>query len=255
MVGRIHSCESMGTVDGPGIRFVVFLQGCALRCIYCHNPDTWDFAGGETISAPALMEKIKRCRPYFAAEGGVTVSGGEALLQQEFVTELFTLCRAEGIHTALDTSGCLLDERTAALLAVTDLCLLDVKWSEETAYRQNSGCSLGQVLAFLSLLAQKRVPVWVRQVSIPGLTGSKAQVDRLVSLVSPYPNVEKIELLAFHKLCEVKYHDLGLAFPLAHVPEMDREALAKLQQYAGQRLAQSRRQIEMSAHGPGEKGK
>lgn len=240
--GRIHSFESMGTADGPGVRYIVFLQGCRLRCLYCHNPDTWAINGGACYTPGEVLTKLKRYRPYFTRGGGVTVSGGEALLQPEFVTELFTLCRQEGIHTALDTSGQGVDAHTPALLAVTDLCLLDVKWCSEQAYQAYSGGSLAEVTAFLSLLAKAQVPTWIRQVMIPGMTDSKAGIDALIRLVSPYPCVEKIELLPFRKLCEVKYHQLGMDFPLAQVAEMEQDVLAVLQRYAETKFAQHRSQ-------------
>lgn len=163
MMGRIHSVESFGSVDGPGIRYVVFLQGCPLRCGYCHNPDTWTFAGGAEMSAEELFQKIRRYRAYFGEEGGVTVSGGEALMQPEFVTELFRLCHADGINTCLDTSGCVWNDQVEALLEETDTVLLDIKMTSEEDYARYIGGSLKQTMKFLSELHRRGIPTWVRQ--------------------------------------------------------------------------------------------
>ena len=158
MTGRVHSLESFGSVDGPGIRFVVFLQGCPLRCAYCHNPDSWTINAGTEMEAEELFRKIRRYKAYFGEQGGVTVSGGEALLQPEFVTELFRLCHADGINTCLDTSGCLLDERVMALLDETDTVLLDIKMTTEEDYREYIGGSLRRTMEFLQELHRREDP-------------------------------------------------------------------------------------------------
>ena len=213
MTGRIHSFQSLGTLDGPGLRTVVFLQGCPLRCGYCHNPDTWDFSGGETVEAADIAARVLRYKSYFGAEGGLTVSGGEALAQAGFVAELFERCHREGIHTCLDTSGCLQAKQEAALLAHTDLCLLDIKFTTDEEYLRYTGGHLDTVLAFLRRLEAAAIPVWIRQVIVPGLNDTPEQIDRLNALIAPYGNVRKVELLAFHKLCVEKYQALGIPFP------------------------------------------
>ena len=228
MEGRVHSLQSLGTVDGPGLRYVVFLQGCPLRCVYCHNPDTWDPAGGAVMDTEELVEKILRCRPYFGAEGGVTVSGGEPLLQAEFVTQLFARLKQEGVHTALDTSGAGDLGKAPALLEVTDLVLLDLKFPTEEGYRQHCRGSLGQTEAFAALVAEKQVPLWVRHVVVPGLNDTLEDMAAVRSWARRQPTLEKIEWLPFHNLCLEKYQQLGVPFPLADTPPMDRERLDRL---------------------------
>lgn len=228
MEGRVHSLQSLGTVDGPGLRYVVFLQGCPLRCVYCHNPDTWDPAGGAVMGTEELVEKILRCRPYFGTEGGVTVSGGEPLLQAEFVTQLFARLKQEGVHTALDTSGAGDLRKAPALLEVTDLVLLDLKFPTEEGYRQHCRGSLGQTEAFAALVAEKQVPLWVRHVVVPGLNDTLEDMAAVRSWARRQPTLEKIEWLPFHNLCLEKYQQLGVPFPLADTPPMDRERLDRL---------------------------
>lgn len=228
MEGRVHSLQSLGTVDGPGLRYVVFLQGCPLRCVYCHNPDTWDPAGGAVMDTEELVEKILRCRPYFGAEGGVTVSGGEPLLQAGFVTQLFARLKQEGVHTALDTSGAGDLRKAPALLTVTDLVLLDLKFPTEEGYRQHCRGSLGQTEAFAALVAEKQVPLWVRHVVAPGLNDTLEDMAAVKSWAQRQPTLEKIEWLPFHNLCLEKYQQLGVPFPLANTPPMDREKLDRL---------------------------
>ena len=220
MNGQIHSIQSLGTLDGPGVRCVVFLQGCPLRCIYCHNPDTWNPSGGVNMTPQEVFEKIKRYRSYYGSEGGVTVSGGEPLMQSAFVTELFTLCRQSGIHTAIDTSGHGADLKGLdSLLAVTDLVLLDVKMTTEDAYRQNIGGSLSKTLQMLDLLEENKIPVWIRHVVVPGVTDSEENLERLAKLLSGKRCIQKVEFLPFRKLCKEKYQQLGIDFPLADTDE------------------------------------
>lgn len=243
MMGRIHSVESFGSVDGPGIRYVVFLQGCPLRCAYCHNPDTWPLAGGTEMSAQELFQKIRRYKPYFGEEGGVTVSGGEALLQPEFVRELFLLCHSEGINTALDTSGCVLGEAVLALLEETDTVLLDIKMTTEEAYATYTGGSLAATMAFLQELHRRGIPTWVRQVIVEGLNDTPEDIQALNALMAPYDNIVKVELLPFHKLCRSKYEKLGIPFRFDCYPETGEATIRRLQpalvlpgkQYKGRR--------------------
>ena len=218
MTGNIHSIQSLGTVDGPGVRTVVFMQGCPLRCGYCHNPDTWDPNAGETADTAEVFAKIKRFRPYFGPEGGVTVSGGEALLQPDFVRELFTLCKNEGIHTALDTSGCLWNEKVEGLLEVTDLVLLDIKMTTDADYREYIGCSLEKPLFFLHKLEEKGIPAWIRHVVVPGLTDAPENIRRLRELLKGFSCIQKVEFLPFHKICVPKYEKLGIPFPFDRFP-------------------------------------
>lgn len=174
------------------------------------------------------MDKIRRLRSYFGREGGVTVSGGEPLMQAEFVTELFRLCRSEGISCALDTSGCILNGKTEELLELCDLVLLDYKYTDAEDYEKNTGCSMERVDAFLDKLELMKKRVWLRQVIIPGLNDTEASVKKLYALAHKYECVEKVELLPFRKLCTEKYKAMGIDFPLAETPEADAELIARL---------------------------
>ncbi len=227
-MGRIHSLQSLGTVDGPGVRFVAFLQGCPLRCGCCHNPDTWEIGGGTEMSAEELVQKALRCRDYFGAQGGITLSGGEPLLQADFVREVFTLCHEAGVHTCLDTSGCVLTESVKAALAVTDRVLLDVKYVTEEAYRAHVGCSMEAVTAFLAYLNEQGIPTTLRQVTIPTLNDTAESVTTLRELAAAHDCVGGVELLPFRKICQGKYDEMGLPFPFAPLPEPPPEQMAGL---------------------------
>ena len=231
MTGRIHSIQSLGAVEGPGLRAVAFLQGCPLRCAYCHNPDTWDFSGGTEITPQELARKLLRYRPYFRGKGGVTLTGGEPLAQAPFVEEVFRLLRAQGVHTALDTS-CMGDlDAAARVLAHTSLVLADVKFLTREDYRRYCGGSLDRVWDFLRLTGQMGVPLWIRHVVVPGLTDGEAHIRALGRELRRFPNVEKVELLPFRKLCLEKYQAMGLPFPLEQVPEMDEAACRGLERF------------------------
>lgn len=229
MTGRIHSIQSLGTLDGPGVRTVVFMQGCPLRCAYCHNPDTWDMGGGSEITSEALFDKIKRYKPYYKHAGGVTFSGGEPLLQAAFIRETAELCRQNGIHVALDTSGCIWDADAEALLDVVDLVLLDIKMVSEAQYRQYTGGSLKRTMLFLKRLDSRDIKTWIRHVVVPGMNDTAKSILALQSLTAPYTCIEKTELLPFRKLCLEKYQRMGIPFPLAHTAEMKREQIETLQ--------------------------
>lgn len=231
MIGRIHSFQSMGTVDGPGVRSVVFLQGCPLRCPYCHNPDTWDRNGGTAQEAREIFKTVQRYKPYFGENGGVTVSGGEPLLQAEFVTELFTLCRADGISTALDTSGVRLDESVKALLKVTDIVLLDIKFPDTARYQKYIGIPLETVQKFLEYLQAQQKRVIVRQVITPAVNDTPQDIAALGTFCAQYPCIEKIELLPFLKLCAEKYEAMGIEFPFGKYEAMDAKRTEELKKY------------------------
>ena len=230
MTGRINSIQTLGTVDGPGVRFVLFMQGCPLRCAYCHNPDTWDLSGGYEVTAEEIFEKVKRYREYFGKDGGVTVSGGEPTMQADFVRELFELCKKEGIHTALDTSGCLWNERVEKLLEVTDLCLLDYKMCNPADYEKYTRCKKASVDFFLSELQKRNIDTWLRQVIVKGINDSTESVKALYTVADSHSCVKKVELLKFRKLCAPKYENLGIEFPFRNIPETtaaDIDALKK----------------------------
>ncbi|OPZ93448.1 MAG: Pyruvate formate-lyase 1-activating enzyme [Firmicutes bacterium ADurb.Bin419] len=222
--GRIHSFESFGTVDGPGIRFVVFMQGCPFRCLYCHNPDTWSTDSGSLYSAIEVFDKIRRYIPYFKnSGGGVTVSGGEPLLQAEFITELFKLCKEEGIHTAIDTNG-FVDSDSAVvneLLDFTDLVLLDIKHIDDQKHKTLTGCSNRDVLKFAKHLDNRKTPVWLRYVVVPGLTDYQPDVKKLNKFITELSNIENIELLPFHKIGEYKWKELDIEYKLFDTPPAD----------------------------------
>jgi pyruvate formate lyase activating enzyme len=233
MTGRINSIQTLGTVDGPGVRFVLFMQGCPLRCAYCHNPDTWDFAGGYEVSAEEIFEKVKRYREYFGKDGGITVSGGEPTAQADFVCELFSLCKSEGIHTALDTSGCLWNEKIEKLLEVTDLCLLDYKMCNAEDYEKYTRCNKASVDRFLDELQKRNIPAWLRQVIVKGINDSADSVRILYDVADAHPCVKKVELLKFRKLCAPKYENLGLEFPFGNIPETKAEDISAIMSAIG----------------------
>lgn len=233
-MARIHSFQSLGTVDGPGVRFVVFMQGCALRCPYCHNPDTWDMNGGKEYSVQQVLDRILRVRGYLS--GGVTVSGGEPLLQADFVAELFEKLHEHGIHCCLDTSGYPLPENLGALLSNTDLVLLDVKASDAASHKERFGLSIDEPLAFLRHLEKRGIKTWVRHVVVPGINDDLANLDRLAELLRPFSVIKKVEILPFHKLCIEKYEEMGLEFPYKALPAMDKEKALSLQAYINKKL-------------------
>lgn len=229
MTGRVHSIQSMGTLDGPGIRYVIFLAGCNLRCGCCHNPDTWNIADGKEYTAEELIGRALRFREYFGDEGGITLSGGEPLLQAEFAAELFALAKEKGINTCLDTSGSILNDKVKALLSHTDRVLLDVKYTDDESYRRHVGCSIDAPLAFLDYLDREGIKTTVRQVIIPTLNDTKESIERLKNVTRVHPCVDKIELLPFRKVCSVKYDKLGIDFPFANLPTPSAEEMKKLE--------------------------
>ena len=228
MKGRVHSVQSLGAVDGPGVRYVVFLQGCPLRCAYCHNPDTWDFAGATEREAAELVKEICRFKPYFGTKGGVTVSGGEPLQQAPLVEELFRLLHEEGIHTALDTSGVGDLEAARRMLEHTDLVLGDLKFATAEEYKTYCKADMDKVLAFYRLVSEMKVPLWVRHVVVPGLNDTLEDMGKIKFLAESFPTLEKIEWLPFHNLCLEKYQQMGIPFPLEGTDNMDELRLEEL---------------------------
>ena len=226
--GNIHSIQSLGTVDGPGVRFVVFMQGCNLRCGCCHNPDTWEMTGGTEYTADEILQRVLRCREYFGKDGGITISGGEPLLQSEFCRELFTLCHEVGINTCLDTSGSILNDDVKSLLEVTDRVLLDVKFTNDADYREFAGCSMEKPLEFLKYLQSKEIKTTLRQVIIPTLTDNCDNVKHIKQIADNHPCVDKIELLPFRKICQTKYDNMGLEFRFGNLPEPTKDKMQEL---------------------------
>lgn len=232
MTGKIHSFESFGTVDGPGIRFVVFMQGCPMRCKYCHNPDTWNYSVGKEYSAREVAERALKYKSYLKG-GGVTVSGGEPLLQLEFLTELFTLLKQEGIHTAIDTSGIAFDRRNGEkfneLLKVCDLFLLDIKHIESEEHKKLTGHDNKNILDFARFLSENGKDMWIRHVLVPGITDNDEYLLKLKQFIDTLSTVKRVEVLPYHTMGEVKYEKLGLPYPLKGLtpPESERVENAK----------------------------
>ena len=212
MQGLVHSFQSLGTVDGPGIRYVVFLQGCPLRCGCCHNPDTWAIDGGKVYSAEQIVTSACRYKEYFGKDGGITVSGGEPLLQAEFVKQIFSLSHENNLNTCLDTSGCIINDSVISLLDFTDRVLLDVKYTNDELYKKHVGCSFNSVIKFLDLLEDKKIPTTIRQVIIPTLNDSNQNIIELKEIIKGRKCVDKVELLPFKKICTVKYEQMGIEF-------------------------------------------
>jgi pyruvate formate lyase activating enzyme len=220
MVGYLHSTESFGTVDGPGIRYVLFLQGCPLRCRYCHNPDTWPLEGGRAVTPDEILADYRKNQAFYT-KGGITATGGEPLLQIDFLIELFTKANAEGIHTCLDTSGIVFDENDAdglakmnALAAVTSLVLLDIKQIDPDKHRALTGRDNRAVLAFARYLESQNVPLWIRHTVVPGLTDDPADLYSLGLAIGGLRNVKALDVLPYHTLGVPKYRALGIPYSL-----------------------------------------
>ncbi|MCM1312260.1 MAG: pyruvate formate-lyase-activating protein [Bacteroides sp.] len=226
MLGRIHSLESFGTVDGPGIRFVIFMQGCPMRCLFCHNPDTWDMNAEVkySLTAEELFKEVGRYKSFIAS-GGVTVTGGEPLVQAEFVDEFFRICNSAGIHTALDTSGVIFNDKVKTLLEHTDLVLLDIKTADEDLHRKLTGCTIDNNRKLLDYLQQKGKSVWIRHVVVPTVTDDDGRLRRLAEYVSHYDVVERVELLPYHTMGSYKYEQLGIPYPLDGIPALSSERI------------------------------
>ena len=228
-MGRINSIFTGSALDGPGVRTVVFFQGCPLRCVYCHNPETQSVHGGRDIDENTLFEKISRYSVYYGEKGGVTFSGGEPLMQPDFLGTMLRLCKDGGIHTAVDTSGFSGRNTPLNIIKDTDLFLLDIKMTTEEDYQKYMRASLKNTLDFLDLCQEHGTAVWIRQVVVPGINDSCEQIRRLRELAGSKKCVEKIELLPFEKLCITKYNDMGIPFPLKDTPAMDKTELSELQ--------------------------
>jgi pyruvate formate lyase activating enzyme len=231
VTGRIHSWDLSTGVDGPGTRFVLFLSGCPLRCLYCANPDTWHMRDGKQTTVDEVMAEIERYRTFISvAGGGVTLTGGEALLQPAFTASIFARCKELGLHTALDTSGFLGARATDELLADTDLVLLDIKSFDVRTYRRLTGGDLSPTLDFATRLDRLGVPVWIRYVLVPGWTDDPAAVDALGGFLAGLGNVDRVDVLPFHKLGAHKYDALGIDFPLRDTPVPDLELVERVRQ-------------------------
>lgn len=233
---RVFKIETLGAVDGPGLRLVLFLQGCPLRCPYCHNPEGWATEGGEPVTVEEILARMKRYEGYYRG-GGLTLSGGEPLAQADFVNALLARCRGEGIHTALDTSACVTGDAARRAVAAADLLLLDVKSADPALHEECFGFPLRSVLDALALREETGGPVWARHVVAPAIDGDcGGSASRLADMLAPYSCVERVELLPFRKLCLEKYDAPGIPFPLRDAPEPPPEALAAMRGALRERL-------------------
>lgn len=226
--GKIHSFETFGTVDGPGIRFVIFLKGCPLRCKYCHNRDAWSDEGAKLYTVDEVMLEVRKYRNFISSSnGGITVSGGEALMQPEFLKQLFLKCREEGIHTAVDTSGYVNVEEVKEVMELTDLVLLDLKQADPDRHRELTGVNNDKIKLFTQYLCDINKPVWIRYVLVPGYTDDEADLLSAHLYLKKFKNIEKVEVLPYHKMGKAKWDSLNVAYPLEGVPEPSNEAVEK----------------------------
>lgn len=233
MDGYIHSTESFGTVDGPGVRFVIFMQGCPMRCKYCHNPDTWEMNTGETRSAESLIDEYMRNAAYYS-KGGITVTGGEPLMQVDFLCELFSLAKDKGIHTCIDTSGITYHPRESEynkkldrLIGMTDLVMLDIKHMHPEAHKELTGQDNGGILAFAKYLSNKNISVWIRHVIVPGITDDASELTALGYFMATLKNVKALDVLPYHILGKSKYTKLGIPYQLEDTPPATQEDAKK----------------------------
>lgn len=234
-LGRVHSIETFGTVDGPGIRFVVFMQGCPLKCLYCHNRDTWEVNAGNETNVDDLVNEIKRYIPYMKSSGGgVTVSGGEPLIQAKFVTTLFKKLKNSNIHTALDTAGSIpINSDIEELLQYTDLVLLDIKHIDDEKSKVLTGLSNKNNLDFAKYLSERHIPVWIRQVLVPGYTDDETDLLDLKKFISTLSNVERVEVLPYHDLGKFKWKELGFEYALESTRTATSEDLERAKSILG----------------------
>ena len=239
ITGYVHSLESFGSVDGPGVRYVIFLSGCVMRCQFCHNPDTWDMASGQPYTADQLLEKACRYRTYWKQKGGITVSGGEPLLQIDFVTELFRKAKERGIHTTLDTSGNPFTEKEPfyskwkALMQYTDLILLDIKHIDPEGHLELTGQPNDNILAMARELSDMGKPVWIRHVLVPERNDKDEYLHRLADFIHTLKNVERVEVLPYHTLGVFKWEKLGISYPLEGIKPPTKERVENAERILG----------------------
>ena len=237
MEGYIHSTESFGTVDGPGVRFVVFMQGCPMRCKYCHNPDTWQIGAGEKVSAEKIISDYTKNKAFYA-RGGLTVTGGEPLLQVDFLLELFKMAKEQGIHTCIDTSGITYrpaeseyNEKLLLLLGYTDLVMLDIKHIDPTHHKELTGQDNAGILAFARLLSEKNIPVWVRHVVVPGITDDPVYLRKLGNFLGTLSSVKALDVLPYHTMGKSKYGEMGIPYPLEGVEPLSKSEAVKAKEF------------------------
>ncbi|ASS41173.1 pyruvate formate-lyase 1-activating enzyme [Eubacterium minutum ATCC 700079] len=226
--GRLHSIETFGALDGPGIRTVFFMQGCPARCMYCHNPDTWEEEAGEQVTVGEVISRARRGRPYYGENGGVTFSGGEPLLQADFLIEAMDALRKDGINSAVDTSGTYFDEKSEEVISHCDMVLLDVKHIDPSRFKELTGREQGTLSLLIDAVNRQEKPVWIRQVIVPGFNDDEEYIRELNKFLKRIKYIKKIELLGYHNMAEPKYDKLGIKYRLKGVKPMDSESLKKL---------------------------
>ncbi len=233
MKGRIHSLESFGTVDGPGVRFVVFVQGCPMRCAYCHNPDTWEMNGGTLMEPAEIIEQYERNRGFYR-EGGITVTGGEPLMQVDFLIDLFTLAKEKDVHTCIDTSGIAFNranteyvEKLDKLMTLTDLVMLDIKHIDPEKHYELTSQPNEHILDFCKYLEEKNVPMWIRHVVVPGITDDDVYLEKLGYFIGQFKNLKALDVLPYHTMGEKKYESIGMEYKLKGVPAMDKNKVVE----------------------------
>lgn len=231
MIGHIHSLESFGTVDGPGVRYVVFFQGCPMRCLYCHNPDTWATSGGTEMDADYILDQYERNKGFYKG-GGITATGGEPMMQIDFLTELFTKAKEKGIHTCLDTSGIVFKpsnkeivEKSRKLLQVTDLVMLDIKHIDPEIHKKVASQPNDGILAFAEFISENGVDLWIRHVVVPNLTDDDEYLFQLGYFIGGLKTLKALDVLPYHTMGKVKYEKLGIEYPLGDTPAMDKNAV------------------------------
>ena len=230
-VGYVRKLETMGMVDGPGIRTIAFLSGCPLRCLFCHNPDMWQHSQDDQVTVGELVDKLKRYKPYYQDTGGVTFCGGEPLYQPKFLYEAMKACKEEGINTVLDTSGFGQVNTFDDILSVTDLILYDIKGLMDDKYREMTGVPIKVTQEFLAKAQAQEIPIWVRIVIIPGINDNYEYMDQLAEYIAPLNNIERVEILPYHTMGVNKYETIDMKYPLDGVPAMNKEIAMEMQDY------------------------
>lgn len=251
MKGRIHSLESFGTVDGPGTRFVVFVQGCPMRCAYCHNPDTWEVNAGTLMEPTEIIEQYDRNAAFYQNGGGLTVTGGEPLLQVDFLIDLFTLAKEKGIHTCIDSSGIAFNRSNAPLLAkmdklmtLTDLVMLDIKHIDPEKHKELTSQDNKNILDFAKYLDEKGVDMWIRHVVVPGITDDDKYLFELGYFIGQFKNLKALDVLPYHTMGVVKYEKLGMEYKLKGVPAMDKDTVITKKQVVMEGIKKRRAEME-----------
>jgi len=250
MIGYIHSTESFGTVDGPGIRFVVFTQGCPMRCLYCHNPDTWEIGAGTPTSAQEIISEYLKNRPFYK-EGGITVTGGEPLLQIDFMIDLFKKAKQENIHTCIDTSGITYSDTNSEyikkldlLLQYTDLVMLDIKHIDPEKHKSLTGHDNKNILKFAKYLESKEIPLWIRHIIVEGLTDDETDLRKLGEFIGTLKNLKALDVLPYHTMGVNKYKELGLTYPLDGVKALPLEKAVKAKEFIFEGIKASRTHLD-----------